>query len=325
LYCGPRKVNQWRKLVAAVEPTLFVTLTKVGWTVEEAARVLTTVIQRLRRGFKSRDPERKGYREAYPLQYFAVLERHSNFEENGFHWHLLIKGVDFLPNQVVSDALRSATKGRSYITKVEAVRSSKSIGYVTKYLTKAISRVEKGIREEVREMAVLVKIDEQGHEVLEKRVCMVQVVSKARRIRYSRHFFPEPVQELRARLMAVVDGVTMVEQNEGKLVQQNPEENEIRVSEIEQKEQEAKASEGTQPEQDESDRANEKAMQPARRSVWLLWEKEEFSHEIKVYKQRKREALLEALGEVRGGQRRLSGRVISVWAHQRKEVDQLAS
>src|SRR5712691_2038470 len=85
LYCGPRKVNQWRKLIAAVEPTLFVTLTKVGWTVEEAARVLTTVIQRLRRGFKSRDPERKGYREAYPIEYFAVLERHSDFEENGFH------------------------------------------------------------------------------------------------------------------------------------------------------------------------------------------------------------------------------------------------
>jgi len=34
-------------------------------------------------------------------------------------------------------------------------------------------------------------------------------------------------------------------------------------------------------------------------------------------------ALLKALGEVRAGQRRLSGRVISVWAYQRREVDQL--
>src|SRR5712691_614238 len=132
LYCGPRKVNQWRKLIALVEPTLFVTLTKVGKTVE--------------------------------------------FEENGFHWRLLAKGIDFLPNQVVSDALRSATKGRSYISKVEAVRSSKSIGYVTKYLTKAISRVEKGMREEVRDIVVPVKVDEQGNEVLEKRVCTVQAV-----------------------------------------------------------------------------------------------------------------------------------------------------
>jgi hypothetical protein len=53
-----------------------------------------------------------GSRPAYPLQVFAVLEEHSDFENVGFHWHLLVKGVDFLPNQVVSDALRSATGGR---------------------------------------------------------------------------------------------------------------------------------------------------------------------------------------------------------------------
>lgn len=28
LYCGPRKVDQWRQLVKAAEPTLFITLTK---------------------------------------------------------------------------------------------------------------------------------------------------------------------------------------------------------------------------------------------------------------------------------------------------------
>jgi hypothetical protein len=325
LYCGPRKVNQWRKLVAAAEPTLFVTLTKVGKTVEEAARVLTTVIQRLRRGFKSCDPERKGYREAYLIEYFAVLERHSDFEENGFHWHLLIKGVDFLPNQVVSEALRSATKGRSYITKVEAVRSSKSIGYVTKYLTKAISRLEKGIREEVREIAVPVKLDEQDHEVLEKRVCTVQVVSKARRIRYSRHFFPEPVKELRARLMAVVDGVTMVEQNEQTAREQPGEAVSVKQSEDGFVEQNRQKSESPLSEQDEIDTLNEKAGHPARSRTWFLWEKEEYSHEVKVYKQRKREALLEALGEVRARQRRLSGRVISIWTFQRKEVSRWAS
>src|SRR6266702_1533659 len=214
LYCGPRKVDMWRQLVKAAEPTLFITLTQVGKTLKEAARVLTTVLQYLRRGSKGRGKNRVGARPAYPIEVFAILEEHSDFENVGFHWHLLVKGVDFLPNQVVSDALHSATRGRSYITKIEAVRSSKSIGYVTKYLTKAISRVEKGMREEVREVAVPVKIDEQGYEVLEKRVCTVQVVSRARRIRYSRHFFPEPVKELRARLMAVVDGVMMVEQHE---------------------------------------------------------------------------------------------------------------
>jgi hypothetical protein len=44
LYCGPRKVDMWRQLVKAAEPTLFVTLTQVGKTLKEAARVLTTVL-----------------------------------------------------------------------------------------------------------------------------------------------------------------------------------------------------------------------------------------------------------------------------------------
>src|SRR5690348_5556678 len=44
LYCGPRKVDQWRQLVKVAEPTLFLTLTKAGKTVEEAARALTTFL-----------------------------------------------------------------------------------------------------------------------------------------------------------------------------------------------------------------------------------------------------------------------------------------
>ena len=54
LYCGPRKVDQWRQLVKAAEPTLFITLTKAGHTVEEASRALTTFLQYLRRGSKGR-------------------------------------------------------------------------------------------------------------------------------------------------------------------------------------------------------------------------------------------------------------------------------
>ncbi|TMC25202.1 MAG: hypothetical protein E6J36_05695 [Chloroflexi bacterium] len=30
LYCGPRKVDQWRQLVEVEEPTLFITLAKAG-------------------------------------------------------------------------------------------------------------------------------------------------------------------------------------------------------------------------------------------------------------------------------------------------------
>src|SRR5438105_4291992 len=67
LYCGPRKVDQWRQLVKAAEPTLFVTLTKAGQTVEEAARALTTFLQYVRRGSKGRGPNHLGVREAYPI------------------------------------------------------------------------------------------------------------------------------------------------------------------------------------------------------------------------------------------------------------------
>src|SRR5260370_1459199 len=93
LYCGPRKVDQWRQLVKAAEPTLFVTLTKVGWTIHEASRVYTTVLQCLRRGSKGFGRDHLGARPAYPLECFAVLEEHSDFEHVGFHWHLLVPRI----------------------------------------------------------------------------------------------------------------------------------------------------------------------------------------------------------------------------------------
>src|SRR5262245_61959387 len=49
-YCGPRKVDQWRQVIKLAEPTLFITFSRVGYTVEEASRVLTTIMQFLRRG-----------------------------------------------------------------------------------------------------------------------------------------------------------------------------------------------------------------------------------------------------------------------------------
>jgi hypothetical protein len=54
LYCGLRKVDQWRQLVKEAAPTLFLTLTKAGKTVEEAAWALTTFLQHLRQGSKGR-------------------------------------------------------------------------------------------------------------------------------------------------------------------------------------------------------------------------------------------------------------------------------
>jgi hypothetical protein len=84
LYCGPRKVDQWRQLVKAAEPTLFVTLTKAGKTVEEAARALTTFLQYLRRGSKGRGPNHIGSREAYHIEYFAVLDGIETLKRTAF-------------------------------------------------------------------------------------------------------------------------------------------------------------------------------------------------------------------------------------------------
>src|SRR6266496_305240 len=204
LYCGPRKVDQWRQLVKAAEPTLFITLTKAGKTVEEASKALTAFMRSLRRGSKGKGPNHVGAREAYPIEYFAVLERHSDFEENGFHWHLLVKGVDFIPHEVLKEAWRSARHGMAYIVDVQAIRKPHVIGYVTKYLTKSLSRGEKGVRYEEQEVGVISQ-DEDGHIVEERHTYTVELVSRARRISYSRHFFPEKVSDLRVRLFAEIE------------------------------------------------------------------------------------------------------------------------
>src|SRR6266581_6238897 len=204
LFCGPRKVDIWRQLLKAAEPALFLTLTKAGKTVEEAARALTTFLQHLRRGSKGRGPNHIGAREAYPVEYFAVLERHLAFDENGFHWHLLLKGVAYIPHEVLKEAWRSAWHGEAYIVHIEAIRKPHVIGYVTKYLTKSLSHGEKGVRQEEREGVQLV-LDDQGKIVEERHTYTVELVSRARRIRYSRHFFPEKVSELRARLFAEIE------------------------------------------------------------------------------------------------------------------------
>jgi len=90
--------------VKAAEPTLFITLTKAGKTVEEAAQALTVFMHFLRRGSKGKGLNHIGVREAYPIEYCAVLERHNDFEENGFHWHLLVKGFDSIPHEILEEA-----------------------------------------------------------------------------------------------------------------------------------------------------------------------------------------------------------------------------
>lgn len=295
LYCGPRKVDQWRQLVKEAAPTLFLTLTKAGKTVEEAARALTTFLQYLRRGSKGKGHNRVGVREAYPIEYFAVLERHSNFEENGFHWHLLVKGVEFIPHEVLKAAWSSARHGEADIVWIEAIRKPKVIGYVTKYLTKSLTSGEKGVRSEEHEMTAI-GLDDEGHVVEEHYITTLEVVSRARRIRYSRHFFPEKVADLRARLFAELEQEAM-EQTEGE------------------------ATTGSALADETGQEDNGKPVEDGPfvvRSPWSLVEQAPFTQDIKEYR-RRRKVLLERLIDLRAGQCHLSRRVISIWAYQSSE------
>jgi hypothetical protein len=308
LFCGPRKVDMWRQLVKLAEPTLFLTLTKAGKTVEEAARALTTFLQYLRRGSKGHGLNHVRAREAYPVEYFCVLERHQDFEENGFHWHLLIKGVDYLPHEILKEAWSSARHGVAYIVHIEAVRKPHVIGYVTKYLTKSLSHDEKGVRQEERE-GIQLALDDEGKIVEERHTYTVDLVSKARRIRYSRHFFPQSVTELRARLFAEVEQASMEltenlpadssQTNGGKTL------DETSVEVVEQ--------EGSV----ETSEPAVKEEVSARRSSWMIVECDEFTDDIKEYRRRRRKALLEALVAIRQGKQHLSRRVINIWAYQR--------
>jgi hypothetical protein len=237
-----------------------------------------------------------------------VLERHQDFEENGFHWHLLLKGADYIPHEVLKEAWRSARHGVAYIVHIEAVRKPHVIGYVTKYLTKSLSHDEKGVRQEEREGTQLVR-DDEGKIVEERHTYTVDLVSKARRIRYSRQFFPERVMELRARLFAEIEQASM-EQAEHVPADVSHTEGAKRLDEtpVEGVEQEGSADASEQAVTEEG---------VARLSSWIIVACDEFTEDIKEYRRRRRRALLEALVALQEGQKQLSRRVINIWAYQR--------
>src|SRR6266567_4766388 len=139
-HCGPRKVDLWRQLVKEANPVLFLTLTKAGKTVEQAARAFQTFIQALRRGSKGRGKNRIGARLAYLVEYFAVLEEHRDMENVGFHWHVLLVGAEMIPyKEVIQPLWMSATHYNeetgegAKIAHISRVRNARAIGYVTKY------------------------------------------------------------------------------------------------------------------------------------------------------------------------------------------------
>jgi hypothetical protein len=216
--------------------------------------------------------------------------------------------VDFIPHEVLKEAWRSARHGEAYIVDVQAIRKPHVIGYVTKYLTKSLTRGEKGVRSEEREKMV-VGLDENGTVTEERHTYTVELTSKARRIRYSRHFFPEKVSELRARLFAEIE-------------QQSMEQNESTCSACDSTLEQEISNEGTSASEanEEDDTTSAEAeSQPVKRSSWTLVEREEFTSDLKEYQRRCRVALMEALVDLRDG-RNLSRRVISIWAYQRREA-----
>jgi hypothetical protein len=210
-YCGPRKVMLWRRLVCEAQPTLFLTLSKAGKTMAEARRALTTFMQALRRGSKGRGRNHVGARPAYAVEYFAVAEPHKDFERNGFHWHLLISGVEYLPFEMLRELWMSATHydettGQgAKIVYIKQVRDGKrGAGYVTKYLLKAVSSQQQGMKQVQRERLVKVAGEDSAIRI-EKRVMVEEVTARPHRIAYSRRFFPESVVDLRKRLFAAVE------------------------------------------------------------------------------------------------------------------------
>ena len=124
-------------------------------------------------------------------------------------------------------------------------------------------------------------------------------MSKARRIRYSRHFFPEKVCELRARLFAELEQESMEQASSETSSHHEP------------------VSEASQVETDKSV-ANQP--QSVKRSSWSPVQYEAFTQDFKGYQRRRRRALLEALIDIRMGQRNLSRHVINIWAYQRSQL-----
>ena len=95
LYCGPRKVDQWRQSVKAAEPTLFITLTKAGHTVEEASRALTTFLQYLRRGLKVGGRTISGCGKRIRLNTLGCWNDIATLTRTAFDWHLLVSWPRF--------------------------------------------------------------------------------------------------------------------------------------------------------------------------------------------------------------------------------------
>ena len=115
---------------------------------------------------------------------------------------------------------------------------------------------------------------------------MIEVLSRARRIRYTQHFFPASTAVLRARLFADL-GQGEIALSPGGLVP------------------------------DVADEVPEEGLQASRGS-WVLYEQAPYSADLNVYSARRHEALVEALQRQQDGERSYSSRMVTMWAAQQR-------
>ena len=206
---------------------------------------------------------------------------------------------------------------------IRRVRNTRSIGYVTKYLTKALSLSEKGVKEVERERTVMVQ-GEDGHVHAETYVTTEQVTSKAHSICYSRHFFPERVADLRLRLFAGIEHEVTGQDDDGKrgeteqAEQRSPwvlyEQTGREVVDVAGYKQHryAELAEGLEAVRDRDPQGYQRQKQAVLAQIW----RESRGLVLEEYRQLKRRALVEALEDGRP----LSRRVINVWSYQRQQM-----
>jgi len=298
-FCGPRKQITWQRLIEQANPTHHLVLTKAGQTVEQAARALTTFMQALRRGSRGRGRSHVGARQAYPVEYIAVLEDHTDFEENGLHWHCLLISRDEdgeiqdIPyEEVIRPLWTSAVfgKDRQHLRKtmvdkktgeeykeqrlgwIKRVKDVKQITYLVKYVTKGVTRERRGKKLVARTVTGLRVVD--GKLVEDTQEIMEERESFARRLRYSRHFFPATTRELRRRLFA-------------------------------------ESSEEDEQQQEETDEQAEGV------SEWRVIEIAPAAKSVKAYALLLKEALREEISEGVATGKRLSHQIFVLWSMQR--------
>jgi len=138
----------------------------------------------------------------------------------------------------------------------------------------------------VEQQRLVYRMDDQGQLKREPTTLLSEFISRARRIRYTQHFFPASTAALRAWIFAVL-GQGEIALSAGGLVPDV-------------------AAEALDEEQEVS------------RSSWVLYEKAPYSADLNDYYARRHRALVEALQRQQDGERLYSGRIVTMWAAQQR-------